>query len=293
MAEHGGEAPDGLHAPTAPRMILGSQLQRFREAVGVTPDAAGYRIRASRSKISRMENGRVGFKKRDVEDLLTLYGVTDAETRSGVLSLVTPANAAGWWARYSDVLPDWFEPYLGLESAASVIRCFELQFVPGLFQTGDYARAVLRLTAETAADEEIDQRVVLRVKRQDMLAWPDPPHIWAILDEGVVRRPVGGRAVMRAQLGRLAEVADLPHVTLQIVPFSRGGDAAAGGSFSMLRFTEPAVPDMVYLEQLTSAVYLDKQEEVDLYARVMDRLGAKALTPPQTRSFLMRIRDQT
>ena len=129
MAEHGGEAPGGLHAPTAPRMILGNQLQRFREAADVTPDAAGYRIRASRSKISRMENGRVGFKKRDVEDLLTLYGVTDAETRSGVLSLVTLASAAGWWARYSDVLPDWFEPYLGLESVASVIRCFELQFV--------------------------------------------------------------------------------------------------------------------------------------------------------------------
>jgi Domain of unknown function (DUF5753) len=131
------------------------------------------------------------------------------------------------------------------------------------------------------------------MKRQDLLAGPQPPRIWAIVDEGVLRRPLGGRAVMRAQLGRLAEVADMPHVTLQVVPFGRGGHAAAGGSFSMLRFTEPDVPDVVYAEQLTSAVYLDKREDIDLYASVMDRLGVMALTPSQTRRFLAQIRDET
>jgi transcriptional regulator with XRE-family HTH domain len=293
MAEQNGEASGNLHAPTASRIILGNQLRRFREAAGVTPEHAGHRIRASRSKISRMERGRVGFKKRDVEDLLTLYGVMEDETRSGVLSLVGLADAAGWWARYDDVLPDWFEPYLGLEAAASVIRCFEPQFVPGLFQTADYARAVVLLGPAAVPGEDTDRRVTLRLKRQDLLTQPDPAHIWAVVDEGVLWRPIGGQPVMRDQLSRLAEIADLPNVTLQVVPFGRGGHAAAGGSFSVLRFDEADVPDMVYLEQLSSAVYLDKREDVDLYAGVMDRLGAKALTPAQTCNFLTRIRYET
>jgi transcriptional regulator with XRE-family HTH domain len=285
--------PRDPHSPTAPRLILGRQLQRFREAAGMTPDEAGYRIRASRSKISRMENGRVGFKERDVADLLTLYGVADAETRSGVLSLVGLADASGWWTRYDDVLPDWFEPYLGLESAASLIRCFELQFVPGLFQTADYARAVALLGPGATPGEETDRRVALRIKRQDLLTRPDPPRVWAVIDEGTLRRPLGRPEVMRGQLGRLAEIADLPRVTLQVMPFGRGGHAAAGGSFSMLRFTEPDVPDMIYAEQLTSAVYLDKPVDVAIYAEVLDRLSAKALTPSQTRKFLDQVRDET
>ena len=293
MADQDGEAPAGPLSPTAPRMILGSHLRRFREAAGITPEQAGYRIRASRSKISRMENGRVGFKERDVADLLTLYGVTDSETRSSVLSLVGLAGAAGWWSHYDEVLPGWFEPYLGLESAASLIRSFELQFVPGLFQTEDYAHAVVMLGPAAVPGQETDRRVALRLKRQGLLTRPDPPRIWAVVDEGVLWRPIGGRPVMRGQLSRLAEITDLPNVTLQVMPFGRGGHAAAGGSFSMLRFDETDVPDMVYIEQLASAVYLDKREDVDLYAGVMDRLGAKALTPSQTRSFLARIRDKT
>jgi len=292
MAEQDGEASGRFHTPTAPRLIVGNQLQRFREAAGVTSQDAANQIRGSLSKISRMENGRVGFKERDVEDLLTLYQVTEAETRSGVLALVRLANAAGWWTQYDEVLPEWFEPYLGLESAASVIRCFELQFVPGLFQTEDYARAVALLAPGPASGEHADQRVALRMKRQDLLVRPEPPRIWAIVDEGVLRRPLGGRAVMHAQLGRLAEVTAMPHVTLQVVPFGRGEHAAAGGSFSMLRFTDPDVPDVVYAEQLTSAVYLDKREDIDLYASVMDRLGATALTPSQTRMFLTRIQNE-
>jgi Domain of unknown function (DUF5753)/Helix-turn-helix domain len=205
--------PADTLGPTVLRMILGSQLQRFREAAGVTSDRAGYEIRASRSKISRMENGRVGFKERDVADLLTLYGITDEQMRDGIVSLVRQANAPGWWSRYSDILPDWFEAYLGLETAASVIRTFELQFVHGLFQTEDYARAVTRLGHRAAPAEEIDRRVSLRLKRQDILTGPEPPRVWSVIDEGALRRPVGGRAVMRAQLNRLVEVAGLRHVT--------------------------------------------------------------------------------
>jgi hypothetical protein len=189
-----GETPaDGL-GPTVPRMLLGIQLHRFREAAGVSPEAAGFEIRASRSKISRMENGRVRFKERDVTDLLTLYGVTDAKTRDGMVTLVRQANAPGWWSVYGDIMADWFEAYVGLEMAASVIRTFELQFVHGLFQTEEYARAVTLLGHTTASAEEIDRRVNMRLKRQDLLTGAEPPQVWSVIDEGALRRPVGGDA---------------------------------------------------------------------------------------------------
>jgi transcriptional regulator with XRE-family HTH domain len=289
----GSEHPDDALGPTALRMILGNQLRRFREAAGVTPDQAGYEIRASRSKISRMENGRVGFKERDVTDLLTLYGITDEQVRASMVSLVRHANAPGWWSKYGDILADWFEAYLGLETAASVIRTFEMQFVHGLFQTEAYARAVTLLGHTAAPAEEIDRRVSLRLKRQDLLTGPEPPQVWSIMDEGALRRPVGGRAVMRAQLNRLIDVAELRHVTLQIVPFGRGGHAAAGGSFTVLRFGEADMPDVVYIEQLTSALYLDKREEVDHYMEVMNHLSTQALTPAHTARFLAEITRET
>jgi hypothetical protein len=289
----GSEPPADTLGPTVLRMMLGIQLHRLREAAGVSPDRAGYEIRASRSKISRMENGRVGFKERDVADLLTLYGITDEQMRDGMVALARQANAPGWWSGYGDVLADWFEAYLGLEGAASVIRTFELQFVHGLFQTEDYARAVTLLGHRAAPAEEIDRRVSLRLKRQDMLTGPEPPRVWSVIDEGALRRPVGGRAVMRAQLSRLIEVAELRHVTVQVVPFGRGGHAAAGGSFTVLRFGEREVPDVVYIEQLTSALYLDKREDVDHYMEVMNHLSAEALTPARSTRFLAEITRET
>ena len=279
-----------ISGPTVPRMILGNQLHRFREAAGISPDRAGYEIRASRSKISRMENGKVGFKERDVADLLDLYGITDEETRGGLMTLARQANAPGWWSKYGgDIMTDWFEEYLGLEAAASVIRAFELQFVHGLFQTEDYARAVTLLGHTAAPAAEIERRVNMRLKRQDLLGGAEPPQVWSVIDEGALRRPVGGRAVMRAQLERLIELAELRHVTVQVVPFSRGGHAAAGGSFTVLRFGEPDVPDVVYIEQLTSALYLDKREDVDHYLEVMNQLSTEALTPALTKRFLTEI----
>jgi Domain of unknown function (DUF5753)/Helix-turn-helix domain len=288
-----GEPPPGsvdeLRGPTVLRMILGTQLRRLREAAAVTPDEAGYEIRASRSKISRMEHGRVGFKDRDVADLLTLYGITDEPMRAAMLASIRHANAPGWWSRYGDLLPDWFEEYLGLEGAASVIRTFELQFVHGLFQTEAYARAVTLLGHKTAPADEIDRRVSLRLKRQEIFTGPEPPQVWSVMDEAVLRRSLGGRAVMRAQLEHLAEVARLPQVTIQVVPFGGGGHAAAGGSFTILRFAEPELPDVVYLEQLTSALYLDGREDVDHYREVMNELSTQALTPDRTDRFLAEI----
>lgn len=280
------EVPADVMSPTVSRVMLGSQLQRLREAAGVSPEQAGYEIRGSRSKISRMENGRVRFKERDVADLLSLYGITDEHTRDGVLSLVKQANSAGWWSKYGDVTEDWFEAYLGLEAAATIIRSFELQFVHGLFQTEAYARAVTRLGHTAAPDAEIERRVSLRLKRQDLLARPQPPQVWAVIDEGVLRRVLGGRDVMRAQLQRLIEVAELRHVSIQVVPFGHGGHAAAGGAFTVLRFGEADMPDVVYIEQLTSAIYLDKREDVDHYMEVMNSLSTEAMTPAQTTGFL-------
>jgi transcriptional regulator with XRE-family HTH domain len=271
------------------RVLLGTQLRRLREASGVTPEQAGFEIRASRSKISRMEHGRVGFKQRDVADLLTLYGVTDDLTRAGVMSLAQQANAQGWWSKYGDILPDWFEAYLGLEAAATLIRNFDLQFVHGLFQTEAYARAVTVLGHRAAPAQELDRRVSLRMKRQDLLVGADPPRVWTVMDEAALRRPVGGHQVMREQLERLIEVSALPRVTVQVVPFRRGGHAGAGGSFTVLRFAQPDLPDVAYIEQLTSALYLERRADVDHYMEVMNRLSAEALTPVGTVRFLEEI----
>jgi hypothetical protein len=275
------------------RMLLGSQLRRLREDADITPDQAGYAIRASRSKISRMETGRVGFKTRDVTDLLTLYGVTDESERSRFLYLAGQSSRPDWWTTYGDILPDWFENYLGLESASSTIRTFELQFVHGLFQTEDYARAVTRLGHQTALPAEIERRVGLRIKRQDLLTRADPPKIWSVMDEAVLRRPVGGPAVMRAQFHHLIEVADLPQVTLQVVPFARGGHAGASGSFAVLRFEEQHLSDLVYIEQLTGAVYLEQRSDVEHYLEVMDQLSGEALTPADTTRFIEQVAKET
>jgi transcriptional regulator with XRE-family HTH domain len=275
--------------PTVLRIVLGNQLRRLRESKGITRQVAGYAIRASDAKMSRLELGRVGYKQRDVADLLTLYGVVDEREREAFLSLARQASTPGWWHKYSDVLPNWFEMYLGLEQAASVIRTYQVQFVPGLFQTEAYARAVTLLGHPAATTDETDLRVELRMARQNILTRSDPPRIWAVVDEAALRRAVGGPLVMRAQLERLIELTDLPHVTLQAVPFNAGGHAAAGGPFSILRFSDPDIQDIAYLEQLTSALYLDKAAEVDNYLMVMDRLCAEAAPPAETRDVLAKI----
>ncbi|WP_407663111.1 helix-turn-helix domain-containing protein [Micromonospora radicis] len=270
-------------------MLLGAQLRRLRESRGVTRENAGWEIRSSESKISRMELGRVGFKERDVADLLTLYGVTVEQERAALLKLARDANNPGWWHRYGDVLPSWFQSYLGLEAAAALIRSYEVQFVPGLLQTREYARAVVLLGHGQAGPSEIDRRVDLRMRRQDLLRRPRPPRLWAVVDEAALRRPIGGPQVMRGQLQALIEATRTPNVRLQVIPFAAGGHAAAGGAFTILRFGDQDLPDIVYIEQLTSALYLDKREDLEFYAVAMERLCVEAEPPERTPEILERM----
>jgi hypothetical protein len=267
-------------------MQLGARLRRLREAKGVTREDAGWAIRASESKISRMELGRVGFKERDVTDLLTLYGVEAEGERAALLAMAREANSLGWWHGYNDLLTTWFQHYLDLEAAATLIRTYEVQFVPGLLQSEAYARGVIMLGFGSAGGAEVERRVGLRMARKRVLSRPDPPRVWAVIDEAVLRRPIGGRQVMRAQIESLLETCDHPEVRLQVIPFRAGGHAAAGGAFSILRFPEQELPDVVYIEHLTSALYLDKRDDVDRYAAAVGRLFIEAEPPSRTQDIL-------
>ena len=289
----GGEAPGSGGGPTVLRMLLGAHLRRLREAQGVSREDAGWEIRASESKISRMELGRVSFKERDVEDLLTLYGQIDTDERERLLALARQANTPGWWHRYGDVLPNWFQSYLGLEAAASLIRTYEVQFVPGLLQTADYARSVVLLGHGRAKAEEIERRVDLRMRRQKILDRPDALQLWAVIDEAVLRRPVGSRSTMRGQIQALIDATQRQSVHLQVLPFQVGGHSAAGGAFSILRFPDQELPDIVYVEQLSSALYLDKRDDVELYVDAMERLCVEADRPERAPDTLRRILKDT
>jgi hypothetical protein len=283
------DGPGPAAGPTALRILLGAHLRRLREAQGVSREDAGWEIRASESKISRMELGRVSFKERDIADLLILYGVDDGEERERLLALARQANTPGWWHRYGDVLPSWFQSYLGLEASAALIRTYEVQFVPGLLQTEDYARAVVLLGHGRARPEEIDRRVALRMQRQQILDRADPTHLWAVVDEAVLRRPIGNPAIMRAQLEALLEATGRPNVRLQIIPFHAGGHSAAGGAFTILRFPDRELPDIVYIEQLTSALYLDKRDDVEQYVAAIERLCVEADPPNHTPDTLRQL----
>jgi len=280
----GGAAPAG--GPTVLRMLLGAQLRRLREGAGVTRDDAGYHIRASGSKISRMELGRVSFKERDVTDLLEFYGVRDLTERGKLLQLTREANAPPWFQKFQDVVPDWFQVFVGLEEAAQLIRVYEGQCVPGLLQTEEYARAIVTQGAPGMDPDEIDRRVALRMGRQKLLTRENPPRYWVILDEAALRRPMGGRDAHARQIARLIDLMGHPHVTLQLMPFTYGGHSAEAGAFTIMRFTEKDVPDVVYTEYLTGAHYIDKTEEVDRYYSVMERLTAEATSPEVTRKIL-------
>ena len=262
-------------APAASRRALGSQLRQLRESRGIATGQAAEAIRGSPSKISRMETGRVGLKERDLCDLLTVYGVTDPGQRAALLTLAREAAMPGWWQAYSDVLPSWLEPYLGLEGAASAICCYQVQFVPGLLQTADYARALIR-RGSAGSGQEITRRAELRISRQDILRGPHPPQLRAVVDESALRRPASGRDVVRGQLRHLIEMAGHPAVTLQILPLSAGAHPAMGGPFTILRFAEPDLDDVVYIEQLASALYLYKPSEADHYHQVMEQLSRQA-----------------
>jgi transcriptional regulator with XRE-family HTH domain len=274
--------------PTVRRMLVGAKLRRLRTDIGLSREEAAEAIRASAWKIHRLENGQVGFKQRDIIDLLALYQVTDPAEVAKLLALTREANTPGWWQHYGDVLPQWFRTYVDLESAASLIRTYEGQFVPGLLQTDDYMRAVIR-DASLESSEEVGRRVRLRMARQTLLTREHPPRLWAVVDEAALRRPVGGREVMRGQLERLIDATKLPNVTLQVLPFRAGAHPAMVSAFSILRFADRELPDVVYLEHLTNAVYLDKRAEVERYLDVMELLCVDSEPPAKTVDVLTKI----
>ncbi|MDS0133950.1 MULTISPECIES: helix-turn-helix transcriptional regulator [unclassified Amycolatopsis] len=277
--------------PTARRMILGSQLRRLREEAGITRQQAGYNIRGSESKISRLELGRVGFKERDVTDLLTMYGVEDPNERRAFLDMVKQSNEPGWWRRFGDTMPNWFTDLVGLEEAAARIQIWEPLYVSGLLQIEPYARAIFSHGRSEMADERVDQLVALRMRRQKMFSRPDAPRVWMVLDESVLHRPIGGMKVLKQQIEYLLEMSALPHVSIQILPYSRSG-LSAEHAFSLLRFGEPELPNIAYVEYMTGAHYIEKREEIEKYSRALDMLAVDAETPERSRSMLGKRRQE-
>ncbi len=272
--------PEPSDGPTVLRILLGTHLRRLREAKGISARQAAAAIRASDSKISRMELGRNSIREIDVLDLLTLYGVGPTE-REQLLTLAEQANRPGWWHRYNDILPEWFQAYVGMEEAARSIRVYEPQFIPGLLQTEEYAAAVLALGDFPI--EQAERHVVLRKERQRRFR-EGKLRLWVIVDEAALRRPVAGIGVQLGQLRYLRELSSTS-LTLQVVPYGVGGHAAPTG-FSILRFADRDLPDVVYVENLTSALYLDKHADVDRYLLAMERLSIVAHDPRRTGQIL-------
>ncbi|GAB2689473.1 DUF5753 domain-containing protein [Nocardia thraciensis] len=276
--------------PTAARILLGARLRRLRESSEISLEGTAEHIRASTAKVSRLERGLIRFKEHDIRDLLTLYGVADPRQRRMYLDMARWANNPGWRHRYRDLLPSWFETYLGLEQAAAAIKTYEPQFIPGLLQSPGYARAIL----SDGNEEEIDRRVEVRIRRQQVLSQTWGPRLWAVVDESALRRPVGGSQILRDQLDHLIHLAVArSNITVQVLPFAAAGRYVSPGCpFSILRFREPELPDIVYTEQLTSSVYLDKERDIDAYTTTWNRIALQALSPEASVEFLDVVRAE-
>jgi transcriptional regulator with XRE-family HTH domain len=275
-------------SPTVRRRRLASELRRLREAAELTIDEVGEKLECSASKISRIETGHVGVTPRDVRDMLEVYGLEDDE-REALVQLSREARKKGWWHAYNEVFTGSF---VGLESDASSLHTHQALLVPGLMQTEGYTHAVIRAIRPDAAEADVERRVAARVTRQKLLTDAHPPEYWAVLDEAVLRRTVGGKEIMRAQLEHLLKVAALPHVTLQVVPFDAGAHAGMECPFLILGFPEQADPDVVYVENTTSGVYLEQPSDVHRYTLMFDHLRAAALKPDDTVVMVERAADR-
>jgi transcriptional regulator with XRE-family HTH domain len=279
--------------PTVLRMILGRQLQALREKAGLSYEQAAEVIYSSPWTVRRMEGAEGGLKPLTVKSLLMAYGVTDVREIDTFLALSRDASKPGWWHSYTDVLPSWFRVAVGLEESASLIRAYEPQVIPGLLQTGDYVRAITAASFPAAAEDEVSRRAELRLARQELLRRPQAPEYWVVLEETVLRRPLGGPKVMRAQLAHLIESAGLPNVTIQVIPFAAGWHPALYGMFNLFRFPDQQLPDIVYSEALTSAYYLNKPNETARYTQALDQMCTQAATPEQTIAILRNILKET
>ncbi|WP_208897767.1 helix-turn-helix domain-containing protein [Streptomyces incarnatus] len=279
-------------APTVGQVVLGKRLQELREASGLSREEAAKVLRVASATVRRMEMAEVALKIPYVQVLLDTYGVAEEEAAAFV-RLAEEANQPGWWQRFHDVLPEWFSLYVSLEGAARIIRSYEPHFVPGLLQTEDYARAVLEAgTIGQTSPGTVERHVSLRMERQRLLERDDPPHLWVIMDETVLRRPVSMRGeVMRAQLDRLLEYAARDRVTLQLAEFTAGPHPGTYAPFTLFRFAEPELPDMVFTEYLTGALYLDSRREVAAHLEVLDHMTARAASAQRTRMLLREFRE--
>jgi transcriptional regulator with XRE-family HTH domain len=275
-------------SPTIRRKRLGIELRRLREQAGLTCEDVGQRLDCSGTRISRIETGRISVKPGDVREMLEIYGVSSAEADS-LAQLARDARRKGWWHTYGKMLPTWFEAYIGLEAEAVRLRDFQSMVVPGLLQTEDYARGVLRTAPGAGSAEDIDRQVALRVQRQSVLAQASPPDLWVVLSESVLRVQVGGAAVMRAQLRHLIDVAGRSSVTLQVLPFTTAAHVQPISPFTILEFPDAADPTVVYLEHLTGSIFLESVEEVRRYTLVFDHLRAEALGTGQSIELIGRL----
>ncbi|MEV6980854.1 helix-turn-helix transcriptional regulator [Sphaerisporangium sp. NPDC051017] len=271
-------------SPTVRRRRLASDLRRMREKAELTMEQVAERLGWSITKVSRIETSKVGVTVKDVGLLLDLFELTPSR-RAEILTLARDAQKKGWWEGYGD-LPTEYATYIGLEAATTSIRSFAPEIVPGLLQTEDYARAVIRAALITSPPGEIERRVEVRVARQARLSQQDPLRLWSVLDEATLRRLVGGPDVMRAQLRHLADLTETPNITLQVLPFAVGAHAATSGAFSIFEFPEQADADVVFLENLTGSLYVEKETDVYRYTLAFDHLRAKARDPDESRRFI-------
>lgn len=285
--------PSGQSAPTVLRIVLGKRLKELRESVDVTLEDAAKALSVSHLTIRRIENAQVNLKLPYVRELLRQYDVSDEEAE-GFAAMAEQANEPGWWHNYRTALPDWFRAYVSLETAAEVIRVYEPHYMTGLLQTRDYARAVIRAGFPYEPDYALEHRVDLRLRRQALLGKPRSPKLWVVLEEAVLRREVGGPAVMRAQIDRVLEVLDDPRITVRVLPLAAGAHSGTSGHITYFRFREPELQDIVYTEVgLTSAVYLDQRPDVVTHLEAYTRISRLASDlVPDTRTYLSQLRKE-
>ncbi|MEU2423517.1 helix-turn-helix transcriptional regulator [Streptomyces sp. NPDC007851] len=277
-------------APTVLRMILGRRLQERRQDAGVSLEDAARALRVTTLTIRRLEKAEVALKPLYVEKLLQTYGA-DRQELDEFVAFAERANEPGWWHTYRDVLPTWFSAYVSLETGASTLRTYEPHYVTGLLQTHAYARSVLSGGFPNDSDEDLTRRVNLRLRRQALLERPDAPTLWVVMEEAVLHRVVGGPEVMREQIERLLEVSELKHVSVDVVPFTAGAHVGACAPFTYFRFAEPELPDVVYSEILSGAMYLDQRSDVVAHLEAHNRMSLLT-SDAQSRALLNRMRKE-
>jgi len=275
--------------PTLRRRRLGSELKRCREQAGMTQEQVSKYFEWHAAKVTRIETARVAVTPRDVKDLLTLYGVQDEQYREALMTLARLSRERTWWTDYRDLMRPG--NFVGLEAEASWARVWEPIVLPGLLQTAAYMRALMTVGRRADTPESVDRRITLRLRRQDRLTGDNPLNLWAIIDESVVRRIVGGPAAMSEQLQRLLDVGDFTNVTIQILPFTAGEHVFLGGSAALLEFPERAHSDVVYLEGLAGDYYEEQPQEVERYRQEFERLAENALPADGTAAMIKRLRD--